>query len=114
GENVAHGILAKKMVDAVKARFLDQTEQLAIQLACRAQIGAEGLFDHQTPESACRFLEQPRSRQLARDFAEEARRGCQIEQRIARWRSVDGFLDGRIRRRFEKIALDIVQAPGKA
>ncbi len=57
-QNVLHRLLAQVVIDPVNLLLAHDLEQTTIELHRTGQIGAEGLFDHDTTKPAFGFLQQ--------------------------------------------------------
>ena len=76
-------LLAQVVVDAEDLRLLEDLEQLGIELACRSEVVAERLLDH---DPRARVLDRVEAggAELAGDQREELRRGRQVEDAVER------------------------------
>ena len=70
-----HRLLAEIMIDAEDLPFVQDREQLAVQRLRRAQVRAEGLFDH----DAAVLIGDAMARQTLGDVAEQRRRDREVE-----------------------------------
>ena len=82
-QQVLDRLLAQVVVDAEDLRLLEHLEQLGIELACRSEVVAERLLDH---DPRARVLDRVEAggAELAGDQREELRRGRQVEDAVER------------------------------
>lgn len=77
------------------------------------QVRAKGLFDHHAAEAVIGFRQQAGTAQALHHFTEEARRGGQVEHRVAGATVGDLLADVGVGAVVEEVALDVADALGQ-
>ncbi len=79
-QDVLHRLFAEIVVDAIDLVLVDDLEQVVVELPRGRQIGAERLFDHQSPPGVVLLMQQAGAPQFLADRFERGRRHRQVEQ----------------------------------
>ena len=101
-KQVLHRLLSQIVVDAEHRGFRKHFVQRPVELLCRGQVAAEGLFDDDS-----RVLRTPRLRQTLHHGREHAGRDGEIVQRTRR--PVECLPQTLVRRRILVVAADVLQ-----
>ena len=81
---VADGLLAQVMVDAVDLRLAEDLADLAVELLCRSEVVSERLLDDDPPPAAVvQFVVEADAPELGDDLRELRRLGREVEQAVA-------------------------------
>ncbi|MNI61009.1 hypothetical protein D3C73_1162540 [compost metagenome] len=101
------------MIDPVDLVFRHHLEQAGVQRLRSGQIGTERFLDHHPPEGLRGFHQQTTGAQAAHHFAEETRRGGQVEDGVTGAAGGDFGRQRLIRAVVQEIALHVADTLGQ-